>query len=124
MSVILLPIKPRFVKLILAGDKKFEYRKSVPNKNVTKIVIYASSPDKRVVGEVDVRGVVSGSPEYVWAQTGASGGISREFFNSYFGGRDKAYAYILGDVKKYSKSLSLADFNVKSAPQNFVYLDE
>lgn len=44
MTAILLSIKPRFVEQILNGEKRFEYRKRVPERHVNKIIIYNSSP--------------------------------------------------------------------------------
>lgn len=35
-----------------------------------------------------------------------------------------AYAFALGSFKRYETSKSLADFNIQSAPQSFVYLDD
>ena len=65
---------------------------------------------------------VDGSPEEVWRQTADLSGISKEFFDSYYAGRQRAIAYRLGEVRKYEKPRQLADLGVSSAPQSFVYL--
>ena len=35
-----------------------------------------------------------------------------------------AYAFVIGSFEKYPTSKSLADFDIQSAPQSFVYLDD
>ena len=123
MATILLSIKPEFVERIFDGVKKFEFRKSIANKNIDKIVIYSSAPVMQVVGEVQVCGVLNDAPEQLWQKTKNAAGITREFFDSYFARRRVAYAYILGDVVRYDVPKCLSDFGVRAAPQGFVYLD-
>lgn len=48
---VILSIKPEFVEKIINGEKKFEYRRKIFKKDVEKVLIYASSPIKSVVGE-------------------------------------------------------------------------
>ena len=54
MSTILLSIKPEFSEKIFNETKKYEFRKRVARKKVEKIVVYATSPVKKIVGEVEV----------------------------------------------------------------------
>ncbi len=122
MRKILLSIKPEYVKSILAGDKRYEFRKVRCHSVVDRIVIYATSPWKQVVGEVDVRGVIEDEPEIIWKQTAKYSGISKTFFDQYYEHANKAIAYQLGKVHRYPQSLSLHDFGVLAAPQSFVYL--
>lgn len=123
MATVLLAIKPEFVERIFSGEKKFEFRRNIARRGVDKIVIYATRPVCAVVGMVDVCGIVSGTPDFVWGQTKNAAGIRREFFDSYFDGRDIAYAYKLGRVIKFDEPKKLSDFNVRAAPQAFVYID-
>ena len=123
MATVLLAIKPEFVERIFSGEKKFEFRRNVARRAVDKIIIYATRPVCAVVGVADVCGIVSGAPDYVWAQTCASAGIGREFFDSYFRGRDVAYAYKLGRVVRFDVPRVLSEFGVRAAPQGLVYLN-
>lgn len=123
MTAILLSIKPEFVERIFDGVKKFEFRKTVANRQVDRIFIYSSAPVMRVVGYVQVCGVLGDMPEQLWEKTKGAAGITREFFDSYFAGRDIAYAYVLGDVVRYDAPKKLSDFGLRAAPQGFVYLD-
>ena len=122
MADILLSIKPEFVEKIFLSEKKYEFRKIIPNRKVDKIVIYVTRPICRVVGEVFVSGIISGTPQDVWKKTEKYAGIGREFFYSYFKGCEIAYAYKLGTVHKYYKPQMLSDIGIYMAPQNFLYL--
>jgi predicted transcriptional regulator len=117
-----LSIHPEHVDNILRGTKKFEFRKVESRRPVDCIVIYSTAPISTIVGEVDVTGTVDGSPEELWRQTADLSGISRELFDSYYAGRQRAVAYRLGEVRKYENPKQLADLGVSSAPQSFVYL--
>lgn len=123
MATVLLAIKPEFVERIFSGEKKFEFRRRIARRAVDKIVIYATRPVCAVVGVADVCGIVSGAPEFVWAQTKNASGIDRGFFDSYFSGCDMAYAYRLGQVVRFDVPRPLSDFGVRTAPQGVVYIE-
>lgn len=59
MTRVLLPIKPRFVEQIFAGTKQYEFRKQIfKDKTVKTILIYASYPVKKVIGQADIAEVI------------------------------------------------------------------
>lgn len=122
MSTILLAIKPRYVDLILSGKKKFEYRRKVPAQSVDKIIIYASSPIKKVVGEVNVTGTFSMSVSQLWNRTNSFSGITRIEFHKYFAGCKIAHAFILGKPIKYKHHKELSYYGISRAPQSFLYI--
>ncbi|MBR3815814.1 MAG: ASCH domain-containing protein [Clostridia bacterium] len=124
MSKILLSIKPEFADKIISGEKKFEYRTHVPSKPINLIVIYSTSPVGRIIGEVEVIDVVSGSPSSLWEATKMESGISRATYRKYFKGRKRAYAFKLGQVNKYERDVYLENYGVTKAPQSFIYLSE
>ena len=124
MCKVLMPIKPEYAIKILEGSKTFEYRKNkFKRTNVDTIVIYVTSPIMKVLGEVKLIDTLEDSPTYIWNETSHSGGIDKRSFDKYFDGRNRAVAYILGNVKKYSQEKSLKDFNINYYPQSYVYLD-
>ena len=118
----LLSINPEHVENILNGNKQFEFRKIRCRANVDKIVIYATSPIMKVVGEVDVINIISDIPERVWQLTSEFAGISKQFYDKYYKDKKIAIAYHLGDIVKYEEPLSLEAFGISYAPQSFVYL--
>lgn len=120
-STILISINPQHVRNIFNCSKKYEYRKRIA-KNVKKIVIYETTPTKRVVGEVEVIKTIGLKPNQLWNQTKKYSGINKMFFNAYFAGKSIAYAYRLGAIKRYGKPKTLAQFNLKAPPQSYIYI--
>jgi predicted transcriptional regulator len=123
---VLLSIKPEFANKIFSGSKKFEFRKSIfRNKNISKIVVYASAPVQRVIGEFEIEDILASDPNSLWEKTHTQAGISKSFFDSYFKSRDIGYAIKIRDTVKYENPLLLSEnFNIRYAPQSFLYLDE
>jgi hypothetical protein len=119
----LLSIKPQFVDLIFSGKKKFEYRKKKCKRNVNTIVIYATAPVMRVVGEVIIGDIVEDSLDAVWEKTKEFSGISKDFFDEYYQGKQSAVAYELENLRIYETPLTLEEIGVNSAPQSYCYLD-
>lgn len=123
---VLLSIKPEYAEKILQGVKRYEFRKSIfKNRDVRTVVIYATMPVGKVVGEFDLEEVLSDSPSAIWSETREYSGISRSFFNSYFKGRETAHAIKVGVVRRYDTPLALNRFVPNgSAPQSYRYLKE
>ena len=122
LESILLSINPEYADKILAGSKKYEFRKKLANKTVDKIMIYSTAPIMKVVGEVEVLKTISSSPSALWEYTKKSAGITRDKFRKYFKGCKVAYAYELGKVIQYNPPKELGEFNVDLPPQSFIYL--
>jgi predicted transcriptional regulator len=123
---VLLSIKPEYAEKILNGTKRFEYRKAAPrNADVRTVVIYATMPVGKVIGEFEVAGVLRERPDVLWRRTRTASGISRQFFDEYFSGRDKAVAFAVSKPKRYPKPLMLEDVSGSvTPPQSFQYLPE
>ena len=120
---VLLSIKPEFAFKIFEGTKKFEFRKVIfKNPNVKTVVVYASSPVQRVIGEFEIEDILSSAPNEIWRQTKMHSGISEDFFYEYFADREIAHAIKIKNTKKYKQPLNLQEsFNVVP-PQSYVYL--
>lgn len=124
MCRILMPINPEYVDEILAGRKKYEYRKiKAKRNNIDKMIIYSTSPIMKIVAEVDIKEILEEHPEKLWEMTKNESGISKDFYNKYYKNRDKAIAYKLGTIKIYDKPKNLDDIGINYVPQSFVYLD-
>lgn len=121
---IILPIKPLYADKILNGEKKYEFRKKLCQKNVRNIYIYATTPIKRIVGEAEVVQKWDMNKNDLWEKTKSAAGISKEFYNDYFANKDCACAYQIGKIKRYSKSISLESLGIEHVPQSFVYYGE
>ena len=121
---VLLSIKPEYADKILSGEKRFEFRKSIfKRQGVQTVIIYATMPIGKVIGEFDIKHILSDEPESIWMKTCELSGITKSFFDSYFHERTKAYAIEVNSVKKYDKPLSLSDIKIGlKAPQSFTYI--
>lgn len=124
MKKILMAIHPEYVEQILSGKKKYEFRTKVGKQEVRSLVIYATAPVKRVVGEVEILEVLALSPEGLWNATKVNSGIAKDEFLDYYKDRDTAYAYHLGEAKIYDAPRELSDYGLKAAPQSFVYVED
>ncbi|WP_443739599.1 ASCH domain-containing protein [Treponema sp.] len=123
MNSILLSIKPEYAEKIFAGIKTYEYRRKIfKDGSVKTVVVYVTSPIKKIIGEFSIEKVLSDTPQNIWKQTKDNSGITKEFYDKYFHNRDKAYAIKIKSVNKYKKPMELKDFYISSAPQSFIYL--
>ena len=100
---VLVSIKPIVAEQIFSGIKKYEYRKIAAKQDISSLLIYETSPIKRVVAEAEIVDVLMLSPDMLWEQTKENSGISKQFFDQYFKGREIAYAYKLGKIKVYKQ---------------------
>lgn len=121
---ILLSVKPIFVEEIIAGHKLYEYRRQLfKHTDIKTIVIYASSPVCKIVGEFEIETIIKDSPEKVWEKTNLQSGISKAFYFKYFKDTEIAYAIKIKNFIKYSDPISLADFEDGiTPPQSFRYI--
>lgn len=118
---VLLSIKPQFVEKIFNGTKKFEYRKKIFKRDdITSIVIYATMPVGKIVGEFDIDDILVDHPEALWIKTKKYSGTSEGFYDSYFMGRDKGYAIKIKSLNIYEKPKCPYEmYENFTAPQSF-----
>lgn len=120
---LIISINPEHVNSIINGIKKYEFRTKIAKYDVEKLIIYETSPTKKIVAEATVLQTLQMAPKELWKITKNESGITKEFYDGYFKNRTIAYAYKLGEIKVYDKPLNLSDFGLKNAPQSFVYID-
>ncbi len=123
MKALLLSINPEHVTNIMNKNKKFEFRKTRCRPDVDIVLIYCTNPVGKIVGEAHIGNIIEDCPENVWNATKEAAGINKCFFDEYYEGRDKAIAYELENVIRYSVPKKLSDFGVSHAPQSFTYVD-
>lgn len=124
-SRILMSIKPEFAYQILDGKKFYQMRRVLPRGPITNVIVYASSPVQRFIGEFDVDEVVTGDLEDVWNGTRYRGGILKDYYDRYFSGKTVAHALHVVRPIQYRYSVDpkdiIADFH---PPQSFSYLTD
>ncbi|HAT1659749.1 TPA: ASCH domain-containing protein [Legionella pneumophila] len=120
---ILLSIKPEFADKILNGNKQFEFRKVIPKVKVTTVLIYATRPIGKIIGEFEIEYFLSETPNKLWALTSNFSGISENFFYEYFQDCKIAHALKIRKAYRYKKPMELTTILASGVvPQSFCYL--
>ena len=124
-NTVILSIKPQYVEKIFSGEKRFEYRKKIwKNTKVNRVIIYASAPVKKIVGEfeIDIEKSEWGNLDILWEETQYEGGISIKEFYEYFKGHDYGFAIRIKNPIRYDEPLDIKEHFNLNPPQNFCYL--
>ena len=124
MNDVLMSIKPKYVEMLLSGQKTVEIRRrSTRLAPGTRIWIYATSPCSEIVATATVVSVHWASPDEIWQHHGANVGIDRSEFDAYISGRDKISAIALEHVRKLETPLALRnDWCGFHPPQSYANL--
>lgn len=122
-AIVLIAMHPQYVDLISQGIKKIEFRKTNFCRPVKKIVIYSTSPIKKIVGFFDVKKIESSTPNIFWEKYSSIGGISRTAFFRYYNTSSIAIGI---HIKKYTPlphPINLSSLGL-TVPQSYLYLTE
>ena len=120
---VLLSIKPEYAEKIFNGTKKFEFRRSIfKNPDIKTVVVYASSPIQKVIGEFEIENIIFDELNNLWQHTQEFSGINKEFFFEYFSNRQEGYAISIKKTRKYNTPLTLKENYNILPPQSFAYL--
>ena len=108
--ILLLSIKPRFAEAILDGTKTVELRRVQPSvRTGAMVLLYASSPQRELVGTFRVAGLEVGSSSAIWDRHGSECGVSQAEFIDYFAGANQAVAILVDSPVRLSQPQSLRD---------------
>lgn len=108
-SGVLLSIAPRFVTQIMTGVKSVEIRRKFSTKWIgSRVVIYATAPNRMIAGEGTIRDVITDRPEVVWDLFKTTVGCTLDEYQSYVQGCSKVYALILDDVTPYREPIPIS----------------
>ena len=120
---VVLSIKPEFANKIFDGSKKFEFRKSIfKNKEVKSIIVYASSPVQKVIGEFEIAEIYNDDLDSLWRLTKDYSGISEDYFYQYFSDKEKGFAIKIKNKRKYKIPKCLREDFKLNPPQSFAYV--
>ncbi len=120
---VLLSIKPEFAHEIFSGTKRYEYRKTIFRQKIKRVVVYASSPVSKIIGEFEIDEILHDEIETLWETTKSFSGITKDFFFSYFQSRDSGYAIKIKNYKLYDAPMDLRSVYSSKPPQSFAYVD-
>lgn len=120
---VIMSIKPEFAEKIFEGTKKYEFRRAIfKNQQIEKVIVYASSPVKRIIGEFEIDQIISLDLLSLWNKTGKHSGITKDYFDEYFVNKDRGFAIKVKNIKKYLTTKCIReDYNLLP-PQSFLYL--
>lgn len=120
-----MPIKPIYAEKLLSGNKRYEFRRAAIRSDLTHIIIYASSPLKKIIGIAEVGEVKVASPTVIWENTKHVAGISRRNYREYFHGKKQAHAIQINKVLALQNRIKPEDINNGfKVPQSFAYVDD
>lgn len=90
------------------------------------IAIYSSSPAQEIVGVVEVKSVVEAPASTLWMlNSSKGGGLTKSELRSYFSGKQKGYAVMLGEVLRPHAPIKPTKIvHGFRAPQSFRYLTD
>ena len=121
---ILLSIKPIYAEKIFNGEKKYEFRKRLPNKNIDKVYLYVSSPVKKIIGFFETDKILIKNVLELWNETKNVAGIDYQTYSNYFKNYEVGMAL---HIKKYTLFSEPIDpykkFKEFNPPQSFSYFD-
>lgn len=122
---VLLSIKPEYAERIFNGEKKYEYRRSLFKREDVKIVVvYATKPIGKVIGEFEIDDILKGEPQSIWERTKSYAGIDEDSYSKYFSERKTGFAIGIKEARVYEEPLDLKELNpnIKYPPQSFMYI--
>jgi predicted transcriptional regulator len=123
---VLLSIKPKYVKSIIEGGKRYEFRKTIfRNREIDRIYIYSSSPVKKIVASFEVGEILEDHPIDLWDNVKEYAGIDDQDFFSYFAGKSRAFAIGIRDLREISTPIDPRETVPGFVPpQSYCYLDD
>lgn len=68
--------------------------------------------------------ILKNDPETLWQQTKSGSGITYNYFEQYFQGKEQAYAIQVKNARRYTKAYRLSEkYPGVIPPQSFCYVD-
>ena len=105
---LLLSLKPIYAGLIFEGLKKVELRRRIASSLENRYAfVYVSRPVKQLQGGFRVGQVWSGAPEEIWHRVSELARVTKQGFDSYFEGRNIAYALEITNVWEFERPADL-----------------
>lgn len=120
----LISVHPKYVRLILDGSKRVEFRRVWAARPVTHLVLYSTAPEMSVVAILEIKQTVEASIAGLWdlaKQHG--GGLSRAMLREYFLNKSRGYGLVIGAVRTLAAPIPLtAAIPGMRPPQSYAYL--
>jgi len=121
---VLLSIKPEFAFKIFEGKKKYEFRRTIFKRPVRKVIVYASAPISKVIGEFEIDTIIYDDIPSLWDKTSEFAGIEEDYFLDYFEGKEFGYAILIKKIRIYDNPLCIRTHFQLAPPQSFAYIND
>ena len=122
---VILSIKPEFAEKIFNGSKRFEFRRRLyKNQEVKAVIVYASAPISKIIGEFEIGSVLHDDLCSLWNTTNEFSGISKEYYLDYFKGKESGYAIAVKNAEKYDLPICIKESYGLTPPQSFAYVQD
>jgi predicted transcriptional regulator len=128
-STVLLSVRPRFANGLLDGTKTVEIRRGRAHiEPGATCLLYSSSPERALVGVVEVDNAHVGTPSTLWNRWGKLTGLARCEFDDYLRGRHEATAIVIRSARRLSAPVPLDELRGRQdgfvTPQSYRFLAE
>ena len=122
---VLLSIKPKYVKSIIEGEKRYEFRKTIfKNREINRIYIYSSSPVKKIVASFVIGDILEDRPSDLWDTVKEYAGIDYLNFFAYFEGKSRAFAIEIQNLRELPDPIDPYETMPRFVPpQSYCYMD-
>jgi predicted transcriptional regulator len=98
---VLMSIRPEYAEAILSGEKTVELRRRRPSfPPGTRVLIYSSAPDQKLLGTFEVGAIHEASPQGLWRKVAKRAGVDHETYETYFEGCQTAYGIEARSVRR------------------------
>lgn len=128
-QALFLSLRPKYAEMIISGIKTVELRRIRPKAPPgTLVIVYASSPMKRVLGTCIVEAIGTATPEEIWKLHGASTGIDWSAVADYFRGKSEGVAITVRNPERFITPIPLDKIRKclgdSAPPQSFSYVSK
>lgn len=121
---IIVSVKPPYARMLLEGSKTIELRRRFstnipPN---TRVLIYATDPVKKILGECQIKKILKLPVEDLWRASCRDAMISWGTFKSYFSDLKEGYGIVLHKQQVYKQPITLEHMRTKygiTPPQSY-----
>lgn len=126
-NILLLSIKPEYANKIFEGSKTVELRRVRPRlKEDDIVIVYASCPEKAIVGWFEVEKIIEEHPNKLWNKVENEAGIDRKAFDTYYQGASLGYGIFFKKIFRFKPPIYLEiikeQWSEFRPPQSYHYL--
>lgn len=128
-EVLLLSIRPEYASMIFDGTKTVELRRVRPRSKAGEwVLVYVSTPIQALIGMFQVSKVIESSPEQLWPQVCNQAGVTKEQFDHYYSGAERAFGIFLDVTRQLPVPIKLRGLKEIlgefQPPQSYIYLNQ